>query len=134
MLNALGEPQSLLLLGGTSDIALAVAEKYAATGGLRVVLAARPGPRRDEAAARLAALGHDVEVLDFDATDTASHPGVVEQAAKGGDPERARQLESLRLARTEMLRQLDVTTHEARKQQLGQAIAELDRRIKELSK
>jgi hypothetical protein len=40
----------------------------------------------------------------------------------------------LRLARTEMQRQLDVTTHEARKQQLGQAIAELDRRIKELSK
>jgi hypothetical protein len=56
------------------------------------------------------------------------------QATKGGDPERARQLESLRLARTEMQRQLDVTTHEARKQQLGQAIAELDRRIKELSK
>ena len=56
------------------------------------------------------------------------------QAAKSGDPEQARQLESLRLARTEMQRQLDVTTHEARKQQLGQAIAELDRRIKELSK
>ena len=55
------------------------------------------------------------------------------QAATSGDPERARQLESLRLARTEMQRQLDVTTHEARKQQLGQAIAELDRRIKELS-
>ena len=52
------------------------------------------------------------------------------QAAKGGDPERARQLESLRLARTEMQRQLDVTTHAARKQQLGQAIAELDRRIR----
>ncbi len=85
MLNALGEPQSLLLLGGTSDIALAVAEKYAATGSLRVVLAARPGSRRDEATARLAALGHKVEVLDFDATDTASHPGVVEQATRGGD-------------------------------------------------
>ena len=56
------------------------------------------------------------------------------QTAKSGDPERARQLESLRLARTEMQRQLDVATHEARKQQLGQAIAELDRRIKELSK
>jgi hypothetical protein len=55
------------------------------------------------------------------------------QAAKSGDPERARQLESLRLARTEMQRQLEVTTHAARKQQLGQAIAELDRRIKELS-
>jgi len=56
------------------------------------------------------------------------------QTAKSGDPERARQLESLRLARTEMQRQLEVTTHETRKQQLGQAIAELDRRIKELSK
>ena len=56
------------------------------------------------------------------------------QAGKGGDPERMRQLESLRLARTEMQRQLDVTTHDARKQQLGQAIAELDRRLEELSK
>ena len=56
------------------------------------------------------------------------------QGAKSGDPERVRQIESLRLARTEMQRQLDVTTHAARKQQLGQAIAEIDRRIKELSK
>jgi decaprenylphospho-beta-D-erythro-pentofuranosid-2-ulose 2-reductase len=85
MLNALGEPQSLLLLGGTSDIALAIAAKYAAGGGLRVVLAARPGPRRTEAAARLTALGHTVEELDFEATDTASHPALVEQAARGGD-------------------------------------------------
>jgi decaprenylphospho-beta-D-erythro-pentofuranosid-2-ulose 2-reductase len=85
MLNALGEPQSLLLLGGTSDIALAVAEKYAAGGGIRVVLAARPGPQRTAAAARLAALGHRVEELDFEATDTASHPALVERAAAGGD-------------------------------------------------
>ena len=56
------------------------------------------------------------------------------QGAKGGDPERARQMESLRLARTEMQRQLDVATHAARKQQLAQAIAELDRRLEELSK
>ena len=85
MLNALGEPQSLLLLGGTSDIALAVAERYAASGPLRVVLAARPGPRRDEAAVRLSAAGHRVEVLDFDATDTDSHPALVARAAEGGD-------------------------------------------------
>jgi decaprenylphospho-beta-D-erythro-pentofuranosid-2-ulose 2-reductase len=85
MLNALGEPQSLLLLGGTSDIALAVAEKYAEGGGLRVVLAARPGPRRTEAVTRLSGLGHVVEVLDFEAADTASHPALVEQAAAGGD-------------------------------------------------
>src|SRR4051794_10031475 len=85
MLNALGQPQSLLLLGGTSDIAMAVAEKYAAGGGLRVVLAARPGPRRTDAAHRLTALGHTVEELDFEATDTAAHPALIEEAARGGD-------------------------------------------------
>ena len=85
MLNALSEPQSLLLLGGTSDIAMSLAEKYAASGGIRVVLAARPGPRRAAAAARLTALGHSVEELDFEATDTAAHPALVEEAARGGD-------------------------------------------------
>lgn len=55
------------------------------------------------------------------------------QTAKGGDPERTRQVESCRLARTEAQRQLQAATHEARKQQLTQAIAELDRRIKQLS-
>ena len=54
-------------------------------------------------------------------------------ATKGGDPERMRQIESLRLARTEMQRQLEVTAHDARKQQLKQAIAELDKRIQGLS-
>ena len=48
-------------------------------------------------------------------------------------PRAVRQLESCRLARTEMQRQLEVTTHQIRKQQLGQAIAELDRRIAQLS-
>ena len=54
-------------------------------------------------------------------------------AGKGADPERARQLESFRLARIEMKRQLELTTHDARKEQLKQAIAELDRRITELA-
>ena len=56
------------------------------------------------------------------------------QTAKGGDPEKARQIESLKLARTETQRQLDTTAHEARKKQLGQALAELDKRIAALSK
>jgi hypothetical protein len=56
------------------------------------------------------------------------------QAAASGDPERLRQLESARLARTEMQRQLELTTHPARKQQLENAIRELDRRITDLSK
>ena len=55
------------------------------------------------------------------------------QAVLHGDPEKVRQLESHRLARTELQRQLGATTHEARKQQLTQAIAELDKRIKALS-
>lgn len=85
MLNALGEPQSLLLLGGTSEIALATAARYGAHGGLRIVLAARPGPGRTAAAARLRELANTVEELDFEATDLASHPGVVTSAAAGGD-------------------------------------------------
>ena len=56
------------------------------------------------------------------------------QAAISGDPERLRQLESHRLARTELQRQLELTTHAARKQQLENAIGELDRRIADLSK
>jgi len=85
VINALGAPQRLLLLGGTSDIALAVARRYAAEAPLTVVLAARPGPRRQEAAASLVALGCGVEELDFDAAATGTHVDVVEQAGAGGD-------------------------------------------------
>ena len=53
---------------------------------------------------------------------------------KSGDPERAHQLESCRLARTETQRQLELATHQARKKQLSEALAELDRRITQLSK
>jgi hypothetical protein len=56
------------------------------------------------------------------------------QAASSGDPERLRQLESARLARTEMQRQLELTAHPARKQQLENAIKELERRITDLAK
>ena len=47
------------------------------------------------------------------------------------DPERMRALESLRLARTELERQLALTTHDRRRDSIGQAMAELDRRIAE---
>ena len=50
-----------------------------------------------------------------------------------GDPEKARQLESHRLARTELQRQLESTSHQARRQQLTHAIAELEKRIEALS-
>jgi hypothetical protein len=50
-----------------------------------------------------------------------------------GDPEKVRQLESCKLARTELQRQLDATAHEARRKQLTQALAELERRISQLA-
>ncbi|MCC7177832.1 MAG: hypothetical protein IT177_05510 [Acidobacteria bacterium] len=45
------------------------------------------------------------------------------------DPERVRAFESLRLARTELQRQLDATAHPARREQITQAVAEIDRRL-----
>ena len=50
------------------------------------------------------------------------------------DPEAVRELESLRLARTELQRQLESTTHERRREQLTQAIADVDKRHKALEK
>lgn len=86
MINALGAPQSLLLLGGTSDIALAVARRYAAADSrLRVVLAARPSPRRAAAAEELRELGCAVAEVDLEARDHASHPATIDAAFAGGD-------------------------------------------------
>jgi decaprenylphospho-beta-D-erythro-pentofuranosid-2-ulose 2-reductase len=76
---------SLLLVGGTSDIAVATARRYLAERPLRVVLAARDTPRRDAVAEELRAAGGQVEVVDFDADDPASPERMVEQAAAGGD-------------------------------------------------
>jgi len=47
------------------------------------------------------------------------------------NPEQAQALESLRLARTELERQLQATTHERRRAQIRQAIEEIDRRVAE---
>jgi hypothetical protein len=45
------------------------------------------------------------------------------------DPERVRQIESLRLARAELKRQSESTTHPVRQQQIQAAIAEIDKRL-----
>jgi hypothetical protein len=55
-------------------------------------------------------------------------------AAEVKDPEAVRELESLRLARTELERQLEATSHERRRAQLNQALADIDKKSKELSK
>ncbi|WP_456698173.1 decaprenylphospho-beta-D-erythro-pentofuranosid-2-ulose 2-reductase [Aeromicrobium sp. P5_D10] len=79
MINAVGIPQHVLLLGGTSDIALAIARSYAAQApGLRVTLAARSGQRRDAAVTALTSSGCHVDAVEFDALDTASHGPLIE--------------------------------------------------------
>lgn len=50
------------------------------------------------------------------------------------NPEEVRALESLRLARTELERQLEATTHDRRRTQIQQAIEEIDRRMEETKK
>ena len=85
MINSLGQPQSVLVLGGTSDIGLATVRAWAATCRPHVTLAARPGERRDTAVAQLQALGLDVDAEDFDAEDTDAHPELVNRVAARRD-------------------------------------------------
>jgi decaprenylphospho-beta-D-erythro-pentofuranosid-2-ulose 2-reductase len=85
MIDAVGNPQSVLLMGGTSEIGLAVVEAFASDRPLRVVLAARPSERLDAARARLEALGCAVETVAFDASELDTHADVVRKAFTGGD-------------------------------------------------
>lgn len=87
MINAVGNPQTILLLGGTSEIGLAICAEYLKKGPVRIILAALPNdPLRDGAVAQLKAAGATgVDVVDFDALDTDSHPKVIDAAWAGGD-------------------------------------------------
>lgn len=85
MNNGLGEPQTIALLGGTSDIGLAIVRELAGPATRRVILACR-----DEVAGRAAAdaLALDqgmVEVVPFDGADVASHQPTLDRLAAGGD-------------------------------------------------
>ena len=48
------------------------------------------------------------------------------------EPARIRELESLRLAKIDLERQLSMTAHEVRRTHLGNALAEIDRRLRDL--
>ncbi|TLF78460.1 decaprenylphospho-beta-D-erythro-pentofuranosid-2-ulose 2-reductase [Nocardia cyriacigeorgica] len=87
MINAVGNPQTILLLGGTSEIGLAICAEYLKKGAARIILATLPNdPLRDTAVAQMKAAGAEkVDVIDFDALDTDSHPKVIDQAWDGGD-------------------------------------------------
>jgi decaprenylphospho-beta-D-erythro-pentofuranosid-2-ulose 2-reductase len=83
--DALGVPHRILLLGGTSEIGLAIVRRALARRRGEIVVAARPSTRASETAQALRDEGHEVVVVPFDAADTPSHHDVVEAAFAGGD-------------------------------------------------
>ena len=73
MENAFGQPQSVVVLGGTSDIARAIVRKLCAARAETVVLAGRDPTRLAEAAREAEEYGAaHAEVVTFDAEDPAS--------------------------------------------------------------
>ncbi len=86
VLDAVGNPQAILLLGGTSEIGLAICERYLRNAHARIVLADLPDhPGKDKAIAQLKAAGaKSVEWVDFDGIDTAGHPAVIDAAFNAG--------------------------------------------------
>ena len=55
-----------------------------------------------------------------------------EKRPRVANPEQVRQLESLKLAYKELSRQFEAARHEARKSQLSNAMADIERRIAEI--
>jgi decaprenylphospho-beta-D-erythro-pentofuranosid-2-ulose 2-reductase len=80
-----GGVQSLLVLGGTSEIGLATARKLVEGRTRRVVLAARDIERAEAGADDLRRRGAEVEVVAFDARDYASHAAVLDAVFDAGD-------------------------------------------------
>lgn len=87
MKNAFGIPQTLLLLGAGSDIGVATAKVLVENGTTTVVLAGRhPDDYRDTADALRDTGATRVEIVRFDAADTASHPALIDDiVARVGD-------------------------------------------------
>jgi len=85
MKDAFGTPQSLLVLGGTSEIALATARRLITRRTRTVWLAGRPSPALESAAAGLRELGADVRTVDFDALDPDAHEAALGKVFAEGD-------------------------------------------------
>jgi decaprenylphospho-beta-D-erythro-pentofuranosid-2-ulose 2-reductase len=79
MENAFGEPQSIVLLGGTSEIGQAIVRRLAGPSTMTVVLAARRPDDTDPFALELAARGIKVETVAFDAARPDAHAAFVEE-------------------------------------------------------
>ena len=81
MTDALDRATSVLVLGGTSEIALATVRQLRTPALRRVVLAARPSAARDAAVAGLVAEGLvGTTAVDFDASATGTHEALLARA------------------------------------------------------
>jgi decaprenylphospho-beta-D-erythro-pentofuranosid-2-ulose 2-reductase len=78
--NALGAVQSVLVLGGGSDIGGAIAERLVADGARSVVLAGRHPEAMEPVTDRLRSQGAEVALIAWDALDTGSHGDAVKAA------------------------------------------------------
>ena len=79
MIDATGRPQSVLVLGGASELARAIVAGLVPGRCRTVVLAGRPSERLEAAAEEARTQGADVvEIVAFDATDLAGTPGVID--------------------------------------------------------
>jgi decaprenylphospho-beta-D-erythro-pentofuranosid-2-ulose 2-reductase len=85
VIDAVGDVQKVLLLGGTSDIGLATVRRLAGQRPITVVLAGRESARLEAAADGLREAGHTVRTVAFDAEDTATWSPAVAAAFDGGD-------------------------------------------------
>lgn len=86
MRDGLGRLQSVLVLGGASDIALATVRALVADGTERVILATREPDRLSGEVDALWRLGAaTVELMEFDAGELGGHEAFVERAFAAGD-------------------------------------------------
>jgi len=82
MNDTLHSPQTAVVIGGTSDIAAAIVEQLAVQRLRHVVLLARDAQRAEDVGKQLQASHPSLQVgfVQFDATDTASHEQVMQNA------------------------------------------------------
>jgi decaprenylphospho-beta-D-erythro-pentofuranosid-2-ulose 2-reductase len=81
VIDSVGRPQSVLVLGGSSEIARAVVAKLIADRCRTVVLAGREGPGLAGAVEEAKAAGADVaESMVFDVTEVAHHQAFADEA------------------------------------------------------
>ncbi|MEY9967966.1 decaprenylphospho-beta-D-erythro-pentofuranosid-2-ulose 2-reductase [Streptacidiphilus sp. MAP12-16] len=82
MIDALGRPGRVLLLGGTSEIGLAILAALPLSSDTEVLLAGRDGKRLAELGSSLPC---PVRILYYDATAVESHQAFADEVFAGGD-------------------------------------------------